>query len=304
MVRRSGRTALVDGNGVIYHYLQKWLLEDDIWLFQMLTARLVTSLGVWLPVAVYQELPLLLPFAVRDPTARGDRRRGRPEAWGSPNPDGYFRDDNTLIKAIPRSLPITSALPFYQGRRLGRGFTAAHVWQHHADEQRATRHPLTYSFVANLVWLPTQVALLTDRTGSFVPAYLQAAAHKLYRHAPVAPRHRNLTERAWELLPIPEHIPQQGLPDPGELNFFQADEAFMVTRLSAIRRVRDLLGAVLREGDSRPRVSGRYNAGIDAIPEVKVRALRELLDRYLDESPRLSEADPVGWEADCPAART
>lgn len=105
---------------------------------------------------------------------------------------------------------------------MGLGFSAAHVWQLHADEARATRHPLTYSFVPNLVWLPKQVALLTDRTGLFVEAYLQAVAHKVYRHVKVASRRQELVERAWKLLPPPSNIPEQGIPTAETLNFFDA----------------------------------------------------------------------------------
>ncbi len=39
------RAAAVDGSHILYHYLQKNLLTEDIWLFQMLLARLVTSQG-------------------------------------------------------------------------------------------------------------------------------------------------------------------------------------------------------------------------------------------------------------------
>jgi hypothetical protein len=228
-------------------------------------------------------LPLLVPYAVRDPQARANKRSGIPESWGSPNREGYFKDDNTLIKAIPRSLRIESSFGFYAGRRLGPGFTAAHVWQLHADETRATRHPLTYSFVPNLVWLPKQVALLTDRTGSFVEAYLQAVAVKLYRHVTVAPRHEKLVAEAWELLPPPSNIPEQGVPAAGALNFFAATPAFFATRSRAIRQVRDLLSSVLGERDDAPEVSRRYNAQISTVSDGKVRALREFLSIYLGD---------------------
>ena len=109
MVTTRGRQIhKVDGNHVLYHFLQKGLLQEDVWLFQMLTARLVASLGIWLPVKLYSKMPLLTPHAVRDSTSRKDIKAGRPEAWGSPNSDGYFRDDNSLIKGIPAALLIES----------------------------------------------------------------------------------------------------------------------------------------------------------------------------------------------------
>ncbi len=47
----------VDGGNVLYHYLQKTLQEEDIWLFQMLVAKLIVALGVWFPPHVYASFP-------------------------------------------------------------------------------------------------------------------------------------------------------------------------------------------------------------------------------------------------------
>jgi hypothetical protein len=47
-----------------------------------------------------------------------------------------------------------------------------------------------------------------DRTRSFVEAYLQAVAHKLYRHVDVTSRHQELVDGAWELLSAPSNIPE------------------------------------------------------------------------------------------------
>ena len=74
----------VDGDRLFYHFLQKELLQSDIWLFQMLIARLITSLGIWLHPDVYERLPVMLPFAVRDPLSRGNKAQGIVDQWGSP----------------------------------------------------------------------------------------------------------------------------------------------------------------------------------------------------------------------------
>src|SRR5436190_22092587 len=98
---RSGsrqRPRTIDGNHVLYRYLQGELLRSDVWLFQMLAARLVTGLGIWLAPGVYARYPLLRPYAVRDPESRGNARRGIPDQWGSPDSAGLFRDDNSLVK--------------------------------------------------------------------------------------------------------------------------------------------------------------------------------------------------------------
>ena len=74
----------IDGDNVLYHYLQKDLLLTDIWLFQMLLARLIVSLGIWMSPRVYQRMPLLVPFAVRDPSCRGNPAKGLPRPMGVP----------------------------------------------------------------------------------------------------------------------------------------------------------------------------------------------------------------------------
>lgn len=273
--RRSSSRA-VDGSHVLYHYLQKDLLRSDIWLFQMLTARLIVGLGIWLPPSLYAQLPVMLPYAVRDPLSRGDPRRGVPDQWGSPNKEGYFRDDNSLIKNIPKSLTIAAeGSSLYRGARIGKGFVAAHVWRESTqDSVLASRHPLTYSFVPNIVWLPAQVAKLTDREGSFVQGYLQALSRKIYGSYQVEPAFQQMVEEIWERLPIPGGIPEQGLPDVGDLNFFDVSDSFISRRRSSIRVVRDAIDALLEGRAPEGKViSSRYT---NALPEVAPDALRAL----------------------------
>src|SRR5947199_1898637 len=96
--RSSIRAKAIEGNDLLYHFFQKTLLEEDAEQFHALTMRLVVSLGVWMPPEAYRRYPLLVPYAVRDPKCRGDKRRGLPDEWGAPDSTGLFRDDNSLIK--------------------------------------------------------------------------------------------------------------------------------------------------------------------------------------------------------------
>ena len=168
----------IEPSNLLYHFLQHDLAADDVWLFHALVARLVVRLGVWMPVDVYARLPILVPYARRDPSCRGSVRHGMPDAWGSPDENGYFRDDNSLVKGVPRSMMVSSTLEQYSDRHVTSGFVACHVWREIAGDQLASRNPLTYSFVPNLVWLPAQVAGLTDREGSFAQQFLQALSHQ------------------------------------------------------------------------------------------------------------------------------
>jgi hypothetical protein len=270
---------VIDTRNLLYHFLQRDLHEEDPELFRLLTSQLVPRLAIWLAPDVYRCLPLLVPYARRDPHSRGNRAAGRPDQWGSPDDRGYFRDDNSLVKGVPRSLVVSSTFPLYRSRQLGSGFVAAHVWRAINDAGGAARHPLTYSFVPNLVWLPAQVAGLSDLEGSFVQRLLQRQSRRLYPDVAVAPGHRALVEQIWDLLPEPRDEPEFPLPEPDTLSFFQPTEAFLDRRVAIIRRVADALSSGSPVGKV---VSSRYTAGISAI-EPKTRAsLATYLAEYAD----------------------
>jgi hypothetical protein len=120
----------IDGNNVLYHFFQSILLESNSERFREITALLINALAVWLPNEAYTRLPILVPYAVRDPKCRGDKSRGKPDEWGMPNNQGCFRDDNSLIKGLPRSLPIRNPSNRLVDRRyLGRNYVASHIWR-------------------------------------------------------------------------------------------------------------------------------------------------------------------------------
>lgn len=280
--RASSAAPKIDGAHVLYHYLQKDLLKNDIWLFQMLTARLVVSLGIWLSPLAYERFPILLPFAVRDPKCRGDRNKGIPDEWGSPDGRGYFRDDNSLIKGIPRSLTIKNpANALYDGLRMGSGFVASHVWRVLTSGDLASRDPRTYSFVPNLVWLPAQVSKLTDREGSFVQTYLQALSRKIYGGIQLPPSLRDIASEAWAKLPLPSAVPEQGLPAVEELNFFDPTPSFFERRLRTTELIRERL--VDLENPSRTSaklIASRYGDGLNRMKPRDVASLRDDLTSY------------------------
>jgi hypothetical protein len=253
----------IDTRNLLYHFLQHDLASDDVWLFQALVARLVVRLGIWLPIDVYARMPLLVPYARRDPTCRGNKRLGIPDSWGTPDENGYFRDDNSLVKGVPRPMTITSTLRHYVQRSLGSGFVACHVWRVTQDEQLASRNPLTYSFVPNLVWLPAQVAGLTDREGSFAQQYLQAVSRHIYAHTSVNHPHTELVDSAWDLLPDSAGIPDTALPAVDDLNYFVADESFFRRRVRIISSVAEALES---EMPTAKVVSRRYTEGIPHVP--------------------------------------
>lgn len=167
---------LVHGDDLLYRFFRD-LFEDDSELAASIPSRMLIDMGVWLPLDVYYRWPVLLPWVVRDSACRGNRKRGIPDQWSSPNSLGYLRDDNSLVKGLPRSLDIASPRgTSLRGARLGTKFVASHVWREVEGSELASRVPLLNSFVPNLVWLPLQVSKLSDQERSPVQLALQGLA--------------------------------------------------------------------------------------------------------------------------------
>lgn len=277
----------VDGNHILYHFLQKGLRERDRELYEALIVDLVESLAIWFSPDIYCRAPVLAPYAVRDNGCR-PRRSGDTDAWGEPDGRGYFRDDNSLIKGLPRSLRIRSAYnPLYDGRRLGKGYVASHVWRVASGESSVSSDTHTQvwlnSFVPNLVWLPVQVAKLSDREGSFVQLLLQALAHTLYRHLPVPSGAASLVEALWKRLPQPKLPGSVPIPPTGNLSYFEGTASFVQRRIGRIRSVLGALGTRRASGSIGSKViSRRYTAGLNGLPWEAIEPLFNRLSVYAD----------------------
>jgi hypothetical protein len=266
----------INADGLLYHFLQRELWEEDVWLFQSLASRLILRLGIWISPDVYSQVPWLVPYARRDPLSRGSKTLGVADQWGSADDEGYFRDDNSLLKGIPRSMPVRSSLVAYSGRHLDRGFVAAHVWRTIEHDLPAARHPFAYSFVPNLVWLPSDVAKLTDREGSFAQQFVQALAIKIYRSAPVRPGLAELVGEAWELFPAPMSVPEHALPDASALNFFVPNAGFFIRRQRMFQEV----ASALRSPNSTTKViAKRYAPGLQVVNVDARESLAERLEQ-------------------------
>ena len=242
------------------------LPKRDYWLQQALLARLVVDLGVWISPETYSVLPLLVPFAVRDPDSKGNAGRGIPYRWGEVDDLGFLRDDNSMIKDKPYSLRVTGSNPLYSGKRIDKGFKASHVWRRTTEAGHAARTPSLFSFVPNLVWLPGFLADMSDREASFTQTYLQAIAIHVYKDLEVSEQLRPWTESAWASLPAPIGIPEEGLPDASTLNFFEHSQSFVASRAAAVERISDALAARAagREpAPTRPSAFGRTLTSLD-----------------------------------------
>lgn len=114
--------------------------------------------AVWLPLPVFQGSPWLAPFAVRRIRRRTDPHVPGPprDLWGFPDELGRFTDDNSLIKGAIRGRTTDSPDAPYARSKLTTGFVCCHVWP------TTTSNPLLFSFVPNLVWLPSSLAEYSD----------------------------------------------------------------------------------------------------------------------------------------------
>jgi hypothetical protein len=269
----------VDGQNVLYHYIQKSILKEEQFSKELLK-HLVFDLSVWIPENFYRRLPIILPYVVRDNSCRIKKPSGEDE-WGSANSNGFLRDDNTLLKGVVRSFPIKSMkISAYDGMRLGKGFVASHIWgkiKIGNSVMISSRHHMLNSFVPNLVWLPVQISKLTDREGAFAQKLLQAISYRIYRGINLP---QNILD-FWNALPRPKDLPNINV-DLKHVNFFAVPDEWLTKRIEGlISEIDAILQIDLLGPDSTCKVkSRRYLPTLRKIPLEQRLELNKWLSRY------------------------
>jgi hypothetical protein len=263
---------LVDGNDLLYK-LFKGLLNQDQEVAIGVVREMIAMTAVWYPVEVYQRIPILLPWVVRDSSCRSKKTKtGKtPEQWGAPNSVGFLRDDNSLINKIPKSLKISGPMDSpIRGHFVDKGFVASHVWREVNLEVLASKDSRLNSFVPNLVWLPAQISKLSDIEGGLVQSALKAVSWNLYRDAPIEEPLCDSISGTWDLLPKPELLEEFQIP-PEKLNYFTATEAFYDARQkvfrSYIRFIYDCLNDVETASKN---ITGRYLDGLPSVSKTEL----------------------------------
>lgn len=278
-VRQAPR--LVDGDNFLFRLFQE-ILELDTEIADQVVDLVVESAAIWFPPNVYKAMPVMLPWVVRDAKCRPHTKGGiqYPDQWAAPDQHGFLRDDNSLIKGIPKSLVIHSGTNVHlNGFRLGKSWVAAHVWREVNLEKLASRDPRLNSFVPNLVWLPQQIAKLSDQEGSLLQTALKRASWSMYRNLEVNGAVREEVEKIWSLLPPAEATSR---PFTGKWNLFDGHEKFLKSRSVSLRTTTRLLSRIL-EGGTLPekgRTPPRYYQGIQKLPRNKLEALLAFLGPY------------------------
>lgn len=260
----------------LYTYLLRGIQGPSADDYLAFTCELLVRLGVWWSTAAYERLPVMTPWCVRDRSCRYDQG---PESWGAPRADGYMRDDNSIIKKLPLSTRIVAPEGHpYNTRKPWRGFTACHIWRDLPGGILAGTDPWLYSFIPNLVWLPSWLAPLSDRQGSRVQETLQRTSIEIFRRVTVPEALSHFTESAWSKLPFPpsgETLPVE------QLAFFDPDEKFFVRRIAYLDKVVAGCSTVLKTGTTgRKLICSRYTSGLPKLEPAAVREFRADIASY------------------------
>lgn len=235
-----GKNKRVDADNIIYHYIQNVLIADESnsSFVKELISNLIIGLSIWIDPKIYEKLPVAAPFVIRDPSCRKDKKTNQ-DQWGYADENGFFRDDNSIIKGIVKSLKISSVnKALYKECKPGTGYIACHIWRNLENQEiLASRYYKTNSFIPNLVWIPKQIAQLTDREGSFAQQLIQTISYKLYKDSPC----EKDVDDIWSEL----NNPKLELPDGftiENLNIFSYDEKWLRRRTdSLIKEVKAIL---------------------------------------------------------------
>ncbi len=291
MRKKKRQASLIDGNHLLYR-LFTHLLETKDAVAQQIAMKIIVEMSIWLPLELYKECPVMLPWAVRNPDCRKRTKDGvsYPENWGAPNENGYQMDDNTLIKGIPRSLKVTgrNSGSHLIGKRIGKSFVASHIWREiENDENLASRIPELNSFVPNLVWLPTQISKLSDIEDGVIQDMLKHATWEIYRSAPVNPKFKEHTEAIWSKLePDIQRFKSFKKFDPKDLLFFESNEKFVEKRLKITRGALSFIESCLNGSPTtKPKMTGRYAKGLPQLPKTTLAKLLTTVGKYVNEKP-------------------
>jgi hypothetical protein len=270
----------VDGQNILYHYIQKSVLKEEDEFSKELLKRLLVDLSIWIPINFYRRLPVILPYVVRDNSCRIKTANGRDE-WGSANSKGFLRDDNSLLKGIVRSFPIKSpGISAYDGKKLGTGFVASHIWGKVTIDNNcliSSRHHMLNSFVPDIVWLPVQISKLTDREGSFAQRFLQAMSYEIYKDVSL-PRE---LQGIWQVLVYPKEFPKISI-NLKQINYFNVPDYWLNKRIkSLVSEIDTIISIGKIDYAKKEKIkSSRYLTTLRQIPQRQKQDMNEWLSKY------------------------
>ncbi len=257
--------------------------ENDKQDLTELTALLADT-SIWLPAELYAMMPVLLPHVLRDNHCRkqscraGHKKKlkgniGDPrDLWSTPSPEGYVRDDNSLVKMLCKNLRIVSSNTLLHGAQMGTNWVACHIWP-----MSTASDPWLNSFVPNLVWLPKPLDVLSDREGHPLQQMLRRTSLDYFNtHEVAAP---DLTR---DLLGSLKLHPTDAAKFEVR-NTFSVNASWRNRRWEKVGAVTQILEAVTN-GESRSRRSGHshYDSHVSELDPRTVAPLATRLRDYID----------------------
>ena len=236
MKKGTKKAGSIDGQNIVYHIIQKKIIQavdvdNPPAEVKFMIEQLLLWGGVWLSPKAFEQIPVLRPYVVRDSSCRN--KDPMKDTWAQSSSKGLMRDDNTSIKAIPKSLPIISSWKEMNGKTLGNSWVASHVWMSMQTKgEHACEWECTNSFIPNLVWLPSQLSKLTDRDGSYAQQFLKHISHLLYSKVRIA---SPMLSGIWSELKDPGITPVTKF-SLDDLNFFDSDARWIADKKTKLNQ--------------------------------------------------------------------
>jgi hypothetical protein len=246
---------MMDANLVLWNELEERGVSSLDQLDESEIVELALRYAVWIPIETFEKAPWLAPYALRkgrtriDDRAPGDKR----DLWGFPDENGYFTDDNSLIKAVVLRYGVRPSDSVYGTGRFKRGLVCCHVWA------GTTTNPLLFSFIPNLVWLPSSLAPFSDGHLAGEPHKVhktlqQVSCSRYFQHKTEVAQDR--VAEAWNCLHLRE---MQTIKY--EQFEFEIDNQLIDLVNKRLNRMTDFLSAVIENEERPKRFSRRFHAG-------------------------------------------
>ncbi len=270
----------INGENILYHILQKRIIPSSLSDssepsdgVKFLIEQLLLGGAIWFKPDTYKEIPVLLPYVVRDANCRKKNPITGKDSRGVANNKGLMPDDNSSIKDIPQILMIESILPEFKGK-MGNGFVASHIWRKLPGQSiLASQWERTNSFIPNLVWLPKQLSKLTDREGSYAQHFVQHVSGLLYRGITLSNPTLN---DIWNELKDPGITPISDIKI-DDLNYFEQNNKWIARRK---RKLYDELQSILNILNGENPIINKINTS-NYIPSL--RGISSRMDSQLKE---------------------
>lgn len=294
--QKNAKSNEVDADEVFTKYLKsnfdntlELLGDDEI-------VNLILKFGIWMSIDSYKKAPWIARYAIRTLRPRIDNRfpGEKRDLWGTPSVEGYFTDDNSLIKGSYKKMRVIGKRNPYGESIITSGLVCCHVWPH------TTKDAQLFSFIPNLIWVPKSLSRYTDVLGNKpihkIHYILQNCSISRFKSVQVSTG-RDDANVAWSKL-NPNNITM-----PSEIDFA---EFVSEPKLSALVQKRhnkliDFLKASLSNPPYKQvRFSARYHLGFGAgisksVPKivdlVSSQNIKELLEVIQKTKPNIESED-------------